>query len=204
MKLPVYYLPPIEWFRDYLMNEDVVLDTEEIFQKQTLRNHCMIDSPQGALKLTVPIEKVVGRTAMKDVRISNHGDWKHKHWHAIETSYYNSPYFEYLQDDFRRVYDKNTKFLLDFNLELINVCMDLLEIPNSKFKIQNSKLIAPKPSDERDTPPAMEVYYQVFDYKHGFLPGLSIIDLLFNMGKEALLVMASKPYHSHITDLTKT
>ena len=40
---------------------------------------------------------------------------------------------------------------------------------------------------QTDTDYIVRSYYQVFDMKLGFLPNLSIVDLLFNMGNEAVL-----------------
>ena len=178
MKLPIFYLPPIDWFRQYLADESAELDFGETYQKQSPRNHCLIDSPQGALKLTVPVSLPNPRCLTRDVRISEHGDWRHKHWHAIETTYFNSPFFEYLQDDFRPLYERHFEFLVDFNTELIEVCRKLL--------LQDSQ-----PSLFTLHPERSEVYYQVFAHKHGFIPNLSIIDLIFNMGNESVLYLVN-------------
>lgn len=178
MKYPAYYLPPISWFSEYLSDSGASIDTEERYVKQSLRNHCFIDSPQGKIKLTVPVCK---DEKMSSVRISEHGDWRHKHWHAIETTYYNSPFFEFLQDDFRPFYEKKYEFLLDFNIALIEKCFELLNVQqNSQLTTHNSQL---KFGAEQRT------YHQVFTEKHEFLPDLSIIDLIFNMGNEAILYL---------------
>ncbi len=181
MKLPIFYLPPIDWFRQYLTDESAELNFGEVYEKQSPRNHCLIDSPQGALKLTVPVSLHNPRCLTRDIRISDHGDWHHKHWHAIETTYFNSPFFEYLQDDFRPLYEKHFDFLVDFNTELIEVCKNLLLQDAPTF---HSSLFTFH--SERS-----EVYYQVFAHKHGFLQNLSIIDLIFNMGNEAILYLVN-------------
>ena len=42
---------------------------------------------------------------------------------------------------------------------------------------------------EEDPDFIVQPYYQVFQERIGFLPNLSIVDLLFNMGPESLLIL---------------
>jgi len=132
MVLPSYYLPPISWFAAFRSGEPIAIEVWENFQKQTLRNRCYIDSPNGKLALSIPIDKSnfsqTGKCLMKDVMISHQLDWRRQHWSALETTYFNSPFFEYLQDDFRPIYNKEWKYLLDLNQALTDVCLQLLEI----------------------------------------------------------------------------
>jgi hypothetical protein len=122
---------------------------------------------------------------MKDVRISTHTDWQRQHWYALETSYYNSPFFEYLQDDYRPFYERPWTFLIDFNEALIHQCCELLDLHPSIQRTDTYQGITPPLPPSTSTP-----YYQVFAHKHGFLPDLSIIDLLFNMGSESILLIS--------------
>ncbi|MCQ2077410.1 MAG: WbqC family protein [Bacteroidaceae bacterium] len=195
MKHPIYYLPPIEWWHNYYASANAELDFDEPYKKQTYYNHCLIDSPQGSLKLTVPIKKAESLChdtplLMRDIRISEHGDWRYKHWHALETTYYNSPFFEYLQYDFKPIFEKHFDFLIDFNIELIEVCKSFLQMPTLQ-KAQDSKFKAQSSSAEIQNTKQRE-YYQVFAHKHGFTPNLSIIDLIFNMGNEAPLYIVNQ------------
>ncbi len=186
--LPCYYLPPISWFAAVKDGEPISLEVEENFIKQTCRNRCYIDSPNGKLALSIPIDKsnfsANGKCLMRDIMISHQLDWRHQHWYALETSYYNSPFFEYLQDDFRPIYKKEWKYLADLNETLIEKCLALLEkdcpiIRTTSYEGANN--VSP------DNP--QKAYYQVFREKHGFVEDLSIIDLLFNMGPEAQLYL---------------
>ena len=91
-----------------------MVEQYENYHKQTIRNRCTIDSPNGPLNLSIPIDRsnfVEGKCLMKDVRISTHNAWQRQHWYALETSYFNSPFFEYLQDDFRPLYEQQWTFL---------------------------------------------------------------------------------------------
>ncbi len=186
MVLSSAYLPPISWFVNLMTDEPICIEQYEHYQKQTIRNRCTIDSPNGPLNLSIPIDRstfVNGKCLMKDVRISTHSDWQHQHWYALETSYFNSPFFEYLQDDFRPIYERRWDFLLDFNDALIEKCCEMLDI-KSDISRTNSYVGTSQPLTFTSQP-----YYQVFQQKHGFLPDLSIIDLIFNMGKESILVL---------------
>lgn len=174
----LYYLPPISWFSDLLQSgEPLTLDFDERWQKQSLRNRCYIDSPNGKLALSIPIDKSTIHGPIRDVKLSRQLNWQHQHWQAFETTYYNSPFFEYLQDDFRPVYQKEWTYLADLNETLIHTCLNLLEIDPS------NPLLPPLGGG------LGRGYYQVFQSKHGFLPDLSIIDLLFNMGNESILYL---------------
>ncbi|MBR1666794.1 MAG: WbqC family protein [Bacteroidaceae bacterium] len=189
MVLPSAYLPPISWFAALQQGEPVLIEQYENYHKQTIRNRCTIDSPNGLLSLSIPVDRstfVGGKCQMKDVRISTHSDWQHQHWYALETSYFNSPFFEYLQDDFRPLYERHWTFLMDFNEALIIRCCELLDFQSDFRRTEQYTGIAPT----ADFVP--QPYYQVFQQKHGFLPDLSIIDLLFNMGKEAVLFLKTK------------
>lgn len=203
--LSTAYLPPVQWFCRLAANDVVFVEACESYHKQTYRNRCVIDAPNGLVSLTIPVEKSEdGSRCIKDIRISDHDDWRTKHWHALGSSYYNTPFFEFYQDDFRPFYEKKFDFLLDFNEELIHKCMELTgiqcEIRHTDQFIDSDEinpfetedlrfLISPKISYGKDTPFNSKPYYQVFAERHGFHPNLSIIDLLFNMGPETLLIL---------------
>ena len=187
MVLPSAYLPPISWFASLRRGEPIFIEQYENYPKQTLRNRCTIDSPNGPLHLSIPIDRSTfrgGHCLMKDVRISTHTDWQRQHWYALETSYYNSPFFEYLQDDFRPFYERPWTFLIDFNEALIHQCCELLDLHPSIQRTDTYQGITQPSHQAIHTP-----YHQVFAHKHGFLPDLSIIDLLFNMGNESILLL---------------
>ena len=142
---------------------------------------------------------------IKDVRISDHGNWRHLHWNALQSAYGESPFFEYYQDDIRPFFEKRWTYLLDFNEEIRSKMSELIDFePNvklseeftaygSQFKEECAdyrEAIRPKhPADDPDFTP--KPYYQVYAQKHGFLPNLSILDLLFNMGPESIFYISS-------------
>ena len=197
------YLAPIEYYTKLLAYDKVFIEQHDHYMKQTYRNRCTIAVPDGELALSIPTVKPnTLKCPMRDIRISDHGNWRHLHWNAIESAYNHTPFFEYYKDDFRPFYEKKYEFLADFNEELCQLVCKLIDIQpcierTTEYKMEFAteeadfrEIIHPK-KDFRIADPEFipHPYYQVFDSKLGFLPNLSIIDLLFNMGPESLLVL---------------
>lgn len=200
--LSTAYLPPVQWFSKLLRYDKVYVEQYENYQKQTYRNRCVIAGPNGAISLTVPIEKPdTLKCLTKDIRISDHGNWRHLHWNALESAYNQTPYFEYLKDDLRPFYEKSFRYLMDFNEELVAVICALIDIePHIERTTDYIAMredadfrdsIYPKKNWQEDKDFTPVPYYQVFQQKYGFLPNLSIVDLLFNMGPESVLVLST-------------
>ena len=196
--LSTTYFGPIQWYQKLYRAEHVEIEQWESFQKQTYRNRCLIATANGVQALTVPVEHG-DSPLIKDIRLSNHGNWRHLHWNALQSAYGESPFFEYYQDDIRPFFERHWTFLLDFNEEIRQKMCELIDIqPNVSytegFIPEESPLtsyrtaISPKhPQDDPDFLPKR--YYQVYEQKHGFLPNLSILDLLFNMGPESIFLL---------------
>lgn len=168
------YLAPVSYYSHWLRLGEVDIDPHAPYRKQSIRTRCQIDSPQGVLTLSIPVEKMEGSTLLRDVRISDHGNWRHQHWQALCSSYRHSPFFDYYADELAPFYEHRWDFLLDYNTALHQlVCqwMNLEAMPQ----------LPPRPLSD--------TYYQVFASRHGFLPNLSIIDILCNMGPEAVLYL---------------
>ena len=112
--LSTTYFGPVQWYQKLYRAEHVEIERCESFQKQTYRNRCLIATTQGVQALTVPI--VRGESPLiRDIRISDHGNWRHLHWNALQSAYGDSPFFDYLQDDIRPFFEKRWDYLLDFN-----------------------------------------------------------------------------------------
>lgn len=170
--------------------------------KQTYRNRCVIASADGPLALTIPVEKSSeGKCAMKDIRVSEHGNWRHVHRNAFVAAYKQSPFFDYYADEFNAFFDRKYEFLYDFNMELTQWLCEQIDIqpelvPTGEYMdagdgiLDLREAIHPKKSAGDAVSFCRPVpYYQVFDSRHGFQPDLSVVDLLFNMGPESLLVL---------------
>lgn len=197
------YLAPIEYYTKLYTADRILVERYDHYIKQTYRNRCVIVGANGTLSLTIPTEKEeFPKVLMKDVRISDHGNWRHVHWNALESAYRNSPFFEYYADDFRGFYEKKYSYLWDFNEALCDVVCSLIDLhPNKigttdyQIELENEiddfrDVIHPKKNYKEVDPSFHPLpYYQVFKEKFGFIPNLSIVDLLFNMGPESLLVL---------------
>lgn len=191
------YLGPVQQYSKMFHFPEVLIETSENYLKQSYRNRCIIAGANGPLPLSVPIVKPdTLKCLTKDIRISDHGNWRHLHWNAIVSAYNSTPFFEYYEDDFAPFYEKKYEFLFDFNEELRMLICQLLDIqPQIQYTtsfeadVENDfRWISPK-QDIADPSFLLKPYYQVFQDKHGFLPNLSIIDLLFNTGNEGILIL---------------
>lgn len=192
------YLAPIPVYSSLYAGTGLLFDGDASFVKQTFRNRAVIATENGVLPLTIPVVHDGGRMAMRDVRISEHGNWRHQHWNALKSAYRNSPFFEYYADDFAHFYEERNGFLMDFNMRLHAVVCELLGLERS-VRVTEGTAVYDGVADLRNLaePKALaavkgytpQQYYQVFALRHGFIPGLSIVDMLFNMGPEALIVL---------------
>ena len=191
--LATTYFGPVQWYQKLYRADSVIIDADEPFMKQSYRNRCYIAAANGVQALTVPIEKA---RLTRDVRISDHGDWRRVHWNAIVSAYGESPFFEYYQDDLRPFYEQRWDFLYDFNEAIRQTMCDLIDIPShlSPLSSHLSSLtdlrtaINPKhPAPDADF--QAKPYYQVYASRYGFQPNLSVLDLLLNMGPESIFYL---------------
>ena len=200
------YFGPIQWYQKLYRHKCCYIEKYDHFIKQTYRNRCQIATTQGVQTLSIPVEKFdTPKCLMRDVRISDHANWRHVHWNALVSAYGESPFFEFYEDDIRPFFTKKWTFLYDFNFEIMQKMCELLDIePNVRATTEYLKIgeghgdesemvdfreaIHPKrPQPDSSFQP--QPYYQVYAEKHGFLPNLSIIDLLMNLGNEAILLL---------------
>lgn len=196
------YLAPVSYFAALYSCRKAYIERYDHYMKQTYRNRCVIASADEPLALTIPVEKSSeGKCAMKDIRVSEHGNWRHVHRNAFVAAYKQSPFFDYYADEFNAFFDRKYEFLYDFNMELTQWLCEQIDIqpelvPTTEYMdtcegiLDLREAIHPKKSAVDMTSFYRPVpYYQVFDSRHGFQPDLSIVDLLFNMGPESLLVL---------------
>ena len=200
IQLHTTYFGPVQWYQALNKAEICFIDQHETFQKQTLRNRCVIATANGRQALTVPVKHGTSKL-IRDIRISDHGEWRHLHWNALLSAYGHSPFFEYYADDIHPFFEKRWEFLFDFNLDIMHTMCQLLDIERTPTPGPSPGDPTPGPSQGRgdnDYPTTLNAqpstfhfkpYYQVFAAKHGFLENLSILDLLFNMGPEAVFYL---------------
>ncbi len=189
------YIPTIEYMAIMMEYRKVIIEKDETYPKQTYRNRCKILSANGILDLSIPVNKAQGNnTKTKDITIINPSKWFINHWRAIISAYSGSPFFLYYKDDLEGFFMGKYDNLLKFNTELTKELLKLIRID---CEIEYSESFS-TPRQENSLPdvrysitPKIEVnpkyfteYIQVFSNKFNFSPGLSIIDLLFNLGPE--------------------
>lgn len=193
--LPVFYMPPISWFSVFLNPEnEIIFEQFENFPKQTYRNRTNIYGQNGRLSLIIPISHN-GKKEFRDTEISYREDWRSLHWKSIKTAYQSSPYFEYYEDKFRKIFDLQEKFLFDFNLKGLEIFQQILKTEKAQslneeyIKKPESINFREKFSAKQPSEFQMEEYYQTFSDKLGFLKDLSVLDLICNKGPESLTYM---------------
>lgn len=196
------YFGSIEQFVAIAQAGGVTFEKYDNYQKQTYRNRTYIATPEGPLLLNIPIkhtskgkrgERERVHQKYKDVKIENDFRWQREHWKSIQIAYRTSPFFEFYEDDFAPLYQKPFTFLMDFNLETFAVLKEALRLDTSVEFTETFQLTPTEIKDLRTLAVAKnkanfqpEPYIQVQEKHHGFLPNLSIIDLLFNMGPQSL------------------
>jgi hypothetical protein len=191
--LSTAYLPPAEYFSKICNAEEVLIEKEENYLKQSYRNRCYILTASGPQVLSVPVYSgSFHKTPVKDIRIDYSKRWQQVHLGALISSYNSSPYFLYYFEIIEKIIQINYEFLLDLNTELLQAILKILRI-----NIQTSYTTYFKPlnvmefdfrykiNPKYDTEYSAKKYIQVFSTETGFVPGLSIVDLIFNTGPEA-------------------
>lgn len=197
--LSTSYFPPIHYIAKILQFEHVFIEQHEFFQKQTYRSRCHILSANGLLPLTVPIVHSGSKIHIRDVKIDYRIRWCHIHMRAIESAYRSAPFYIYYVDDVFSVFLKNYTYLFDLNIAILDMLFSILQLKKkieytSGFKktgvdcVDFSDAIHPKlKKNVYDSSFHPTQYYQVFQHKFGFVENLSIIDLIFNTGPDAML-----------------
>lgn len=203
------YLAPVQYYAHLYASPRAVEDRGEHFVKQTYRNRCLIATPTGPAALVVPVVRADNsHSPMRDIRISDHGNWTHLHQAALRSAYEGSPFFEYCADDLMPLYERPYKYLVDLNEAFAQALLSLLGLqtditvsdeyipaPTAGTRAEGEpqtdlrQVISPKTPLTADPAFHPQPYWQVFAGRTGFLPNLSILDLLFHMGNESRIVL---------------
>lgn len=196
--LELQYLPPVHSFAYLAAHPSVFIEAQENYVKGSYRNRAHIASANGVQRLSIPLKKGKNeQMGIQKVALSFHQPWPAQHWQAIRSAYGNSPFFAHYEEEVKVFYlEKKYRHLWDFNLGLLLVLVKLLGL---KTEIQLTDeyqkqappdlldlrgIVSPKAKiADRNFSPVR--YPQVFEDRHGFLPNLSILDLLFCEGPAA-------------------
>ncbi len=190
------YFPNLAHFNAMVKSDVVFFELCDNYQKQTLRNRTEIYGANGKLALTVPVSYTQkNRQLYKDVTIANNGLWQQQHLKSLQSAYSMSPFFEFYIDDLIPLFEKQFNYILDFNLICFEVLNDCLQL---NINVEQTKVFEKEPKGKTDLRRlvsrnyevhSFSPYTQVFTEKHGFIPNLSILDLLFNEGPNAELYL---------------
>lgn len=185
-----------------MVGGDFIFEREDNYQKQTYRNRSYIYSANGRQMLSVPIKhssNPQGRQKYREVIIEDNFNWKKEQWKTIQTAYRTSPFFEFYEDELAPFFEKKHTRLYDMNLESAELIADIIQ---AELQYQFTDSYRKDPEDSQDlrhlvnakskTMAELQPYTQVFSEKHGFIPNLSVLDLLFNEGPNTLNYLESQ------------
>jgi len=194
------YFPSIAHFVAIANADELVFETDDNFLKQTYRNRAYVYGANGKLTLNIPvIHSQKNRQKYRDVKIFNEEKWQSLHWKSLLSAYRTSPFFEYYEDELQPLFEMKTDFILDFNLKCFETITECLQLDVNTSKTETYQEAPADTNDfrflvhaKKEQPQNFETFTQVFSNKHGFIPNLSILDLLFNEGPNALNYLESQ------------
>lgn len=191
--IPTYF-SPISQYSEMMNADEIEFEMEDNFQKQSYRNRCYIYNSNGKQLLSIPVKHIIkeGRKKTKDTLVENDFPWQDQHFKSLKSAYRTSPFFDFLEEEIAPIFNKKYKYLQDVNIDTFLFVKDTLQLEQN-FKTTTSYQTESGSEDfrilaDRKYQPKKIVdrYIQTFDDKHGFLPNLSILDLIFMEGPNAL------------------
>ena len=185
------YFPNILFFSQILNQDKILFEVNDNYIKQSLRNRTSIYHANGILNLSIPVKySSKKKQIFKEIEICNETDWQKKHLKSIKFAYRSSPYFEFYENQFEKIFTKKEKFLIDINLKSIELLFELIDrkLKYNFTEKYNQNYTGYVDSREisnfnfSDKSISFKKYTQVFETKYGFKENLSMLDLLFNYG----------------------
>ena len=189
------YFGTINYIKILFDYSNILIEQYESYQKMSFRNRCMIAGSNGLINLSVPLENGRSQKGLtRDVKISHSTNWRVQHWRSIESAYNRSPFFEFYREGVWAVLEKEDTYLLDLNLKILDWLKKVLKLNaticltddyrknylNGVIDMRNQF----PPKNYHNQPFGFR-YTQVFEERIGFIPNLSILDILFCFGPSA-------------------
>ena len=191
--IPTYF-SPISQYSEMINADEIVFEMEDNFQKQSYRNRCYIYNSNGKQLLSIPVKHIdkEGRKKTKDTLVENDFPWQDQHFKSLKSAYRTSPFFDFLEEEIAPIFQKKYKYLQDVNIDTFLFIKDTLQLEQNftqtnSYQHENDskdfRIFADRKHQPKKT---IDRYIQMFDDKHGFIPNLSILDLIFMEGPNAL------------------
>ncbi len=178
---PLYFLPQVNYVKHLISNAEIAISIGERYKKQTHRSRFEIAGPNNKQLLSIPVIHPGNYASLCMVKLDNSENWQLKHWRSIETAYRKAPFFEFYAHHFEPLFQKKFSLLAELNLEALHTVIKVLKLKTRiSLDMHYSETLELKISDNQLP------YFQVFEQRHGFIPELSILDLIFNEGPESL------------------
>lgn len=197
------YFGPVSHFREIVKPAEIWFENEDNYQKQSYRNRTVIYGANGRLILNIPVKHlhtpgVKQHQKYKDVRIDHSTNWQQQHWKSLKSAYQTSPFFEFYEDDLAPLFTEEADLLMEFNYRCFYKVCECLQLGINYYKTTEYLREPTGVKDHRELINAkkaipVEQYPQVFQNKEGFLSNLSILDLMFNEGPNAVNYLKNLP-----------
>ena len=211
MLLSIAYFPPISYFALIAKYRDVCIEACENYQKQSWRNRCRYYAADGPQYLNFPIvHEGTHELPISRIKVDYSTPWVLKTKRAIASAYDSSACFEYYKDELFSILDSHPETLFDLDMQIIKfflrktgieanirlteeyVAPDPAEGAEGRYGRDYREILHPKRPDTVLKDLGLEKpYFQVFARKYGFIPNLSIMDLLFNEGPDSIMYLMS-------------
>ncbi len=194
------YFPCVNWFNNSINEKYIKMNTSVRYKKHSFHNRCVVAGSTGLIFLSVPLEGGRDKNQkqqLRNVKISYAENWPRKHLKTIESCYRNAPYFDFYIEELLEFFDTKFEYLYDFNeriIERINqlIFKNQIDISGSdNFNIVGDERVISYYPDSFQAVETSPVYYQLFQDKIGFQPNISILDLLFMEGPNAVNLLLS-------------
>ena len=206
LNIELQYFPCVNAMRDIVECKLVFFDNDLFFRRSSFRNRMILPGGNGLVSLTIPV--VGGRSVklpFKAVEIDYSSNWQRDHFRTLDTIYGNSPFFFQYRSSLKEIFDQKPRFLVDWNASCLDWIVKKMKI-NLNLILNGNQLTdnlevkeridfyLPSNHDKSGKEPFFK-YPQLFEDRIGFRPNVSIVDLLFNLGPDALkkITIHTKP-----------
>jgi len=190
--LTIAFFPPIEYFALLARYSSVYVEACENYQKQSYRNRCRILAADGPQDLHFPVRHRDGTFSLpiREIEVDYSTPWVTKMERCIDTAYRSSAYFDYYREGLFSILDGQPRTLWELDMRILTWLLEKYGlrtgiVPTERYAPEHVDIHPKRPNSLLKELGVERPYYQVFADRHGFIPGLSSLDLLFNEGPAA-------------------